>query len=192
MTCPAVSLVMRVCYGVLIREGFRVSEFLGLSWSDVDLERGLVVLDTNKTDEPRSWVLDPGVVEALRRWKAHFAWRPVPNAPILRTREDGRVDRFDLADGLRRALVMAGFKRPQIFERTETRLPLRAHDLRASFVTVNLALGKNEAWITDRTGHRSSQMIYRYKRQARAHAELNLGGFTPLHEAIPEVAATSK
>jgi hypothetical protein len=31
-------------------------------------------------------------------------------------------------------------------------------------------------------------MIYRHKRQARTHAELNLGGFKPLHEAIPELA----
>ena len=58
-------------------------------------------------------------------------------------------------------------------------------------MTVNLALGKSEAWITDRTGHRSSQMIYRYKRQARTHAELSLGGFKPLHEAIPELAAAA-
>lgn len=66
-------------------------------------------------------------------------------------------------------------------------MQLRAHDLRASFVTVNLALGKSEAWITDRTGHKSSQMIYRYKRAARTHKELNLGSFDPLHEAIPEL-----
>jgi integrase len=65
---------------------------------------------------------------------------------------------------------------------------MSAHDLRASFVTVNLALGRSEAWITDRTGHRYSQMIYRYKRQARTHADLNLGGFKPLHEALPELA----
>jgi hypothetical protein len=30
-------------------------------------------------------------------------------------------------------------------------------------------------------------MIYTYKRAARTLAELNLGGFTPLHEAIPEL-----
>jgi hypothetical protein len=57
-------------------------------------------------------------------------------------------------------------------------------------VTVNLALGKSEAWVTDRTGHRSSQMIYRYKRQARTRGELSLGGLRPLHEAIPELAAS--
>jgi hypothetical protein len=30
-------------------------------------------------------------------------------------------------------------------------------------------------------------MIYEYKRGARSHADLNLGVFAPLHEAIPEL-----
>lgn len=98
------------------------------------------------------------------------------------------VDRFGVAGRLRDYLREAGVTRVQLFESNDKRVPLRAHDLRASFVTVNLALGKTEAWITDRTGHRSSQMIYRYKRAARTHAELNLGGFLPLQEAIPELA----
>jgi hypothetical protein len=38
-----------------------------------------------------------------------------------------------------------------------------------------------------RTGHRSSQMIYAYKRSARTHAELSLDGFTPIWDAIPEL-----
>ena len=188
MACTAVPLLMRLCFGMLIREGFRVSELLGLTWSSVDLDRGLVILEENKTDDPRSWVLDAGVTEALRRWKTRFAWRPSPTTPILRAQDGGRADRYDLARDLRAALRQTGVSRSPLFEQTDTRLALRAHDLRASFVTVNLALGKGEAWITDRTGHRSSQMIYRYKRQARTHAELNLGGFKPLHEAIPELA----
>jgi integrase len=84
-------------------------------------------------------------------------------------------------------LRLAGVTRAQLFETDDSSNALRAHDLRASFITVNLALGKNEAWITDRTGHRSSQMIYAYKRAARTPAELNLGGFTPLCDAIPEL-----
>ena len=52
---------------------------------------------------------------------------------------------------------------------------------------MHLALGKTEAWITDRTGHRSSQMIYTYKRAARTVADLKLGVFDALHAAIPEL-----
>lgn len=66
-------------------------------------------------------------------------------------------------------------------------MALRAHDLRGGFVTVALANGKTEAWVTDRTGHTTSAMIYTYKRAARTHRELKLGTFAPLHEAIPEL-----
>jgi hypothetical protein len=38
------------------------------------------------------------------------------------------------------------------------------------------------------SGHKSNQMIHRYKRAARTHAELNLGPLQPLHDAIPELA----
>ncbi|WP_437656732.1 tyrosine-type recombinase/integrase [Sorangium sp. So ce1182] len=188
LACRTIPLVKRLFYGLLAREGFRVSELLSLEWSDLDLERGAVHLDQNKTDEPRTWALDPGDVEALRRWKKHFAGSRSPSKPVLVDRSGGTVNRFGAAEDLRAYLKEAGVHRPQLFEASGTRIPLRAHDLRATFVTVNLAAGKTEAWITDRTGHKSSQMIYRYKRQARTHAELNLGTLKPLHEAIPELA----
>ena len=57
----------------------------------------------------------------------------------------------------------------------------------ATFVTIALAHGRTEAWVTDRTGHRSSSMLYRYRRPARTHAEAKMGELQPLHEAIPEL-----
>jgi hypothetical protein len=77
-------------------------------------------------------------------------------------------------------LKLAGVTRPQLFEHNQTRIALRAHDLRAGFVTVSLANGKTERWVTDRTGHRSSQMLSLYRKQARSHAELNLEPYAPL------------
>jgi integrase len=64
---------------------------------------------------------------------------------------------------------------------------VRAYDLRATFVTLSLANGRSEAWVSARTGHRSSQMIHRYRRTALSVAELNLGELLPLNEAIPEL-----
>ena len=77
--------------------------------------------------------------------------------------------------------------RTALFEKSDTRLPIRAHDLRGTFVTVALANGKTEAWVADRTGHRSSQMINTYRRTARTYAELGLGELEPMVEAIPEL-----
>ncbi|MFO0572260.1 MAG: tyrosine-type recombinase/integrase, partial [Polyangiaceae bacterium] len=187
MACVEVPLQERLFYGLLAREGMRVSELLGLTWANVDLARGVLTLDENKTDEPRAWAMDPGVVEALKRWQSRFVPKASPSVPVLADAKRRKIDPVGAAPRLRLFLRQAGVTRAQVFEASDLRLALRAHDLRATFVTVNLAVGKTEAWITDRTGHRSSQMIYRYKRAARTHAELELGGLEPLHQAIPEL-----
>ncbi|WP_437579608.1 hypothetical protein [Sorangium sp. So ce887] len=61
------------------------------------------------------------------------------------------------------------------------------HDTRATFITIKLTNGRTETWISDRTGHKSSRQIHHYKRAARKVAELGLGDFAPLDEAIPEL-----
>src|SRR5690606_20971610 len=122
--------------------------------------------------------LAPGVAAALEKWRG--------NAP-----DDAPVfvvdDRVNLVRMFRRDLARAGVRRPELTETTENRRPIRVHDLRATFVTLALAAGRSEAWVSDRTGHRSSVMIHRYHRQARTAAELGLGELAPLNTAIPEL-----
>lgn len=181
LACPAVPLEHRLLWGFLAREGMRVSEVEQLTWSAVDLERGALTLDENKTKQPRAWALDPGVVRALAKWKA---MRP-PS-------DDGEavfhVHMKQLAAQFRKHLKVAGVDRSTLFERTASRQPIRAHDLRATMITVSLANGRTETWVQDRTGHTSSVMINRYRRAARSLAELNLGPLLPLDEVIPELA----
>jgi hypothetical protein len=42
--------------------------------------------------------------------------------------------------------------------------------------------------VQDRTGHKSSDMVNRYRRSARSAQELELGTLHPLDQAIPELA----
>ncbi len=93
-----------------------------------------------------------------------------------------------LADLLRRDLRRVGVNRPQLFERSDVRQPLRAHDLRATFVTISLATRKDETWIGDRTGHDTHSMIAAYTRKSRTW---NLGELGPLDELIPELRTAS-
>ncbi len=90
---------------------------------------------------------------------------------------------------LREHLTTIGLdkERPELFTSTAERRRIRVHDLRGTFVTINLANGKSESWISDRTGHRSSVMLARYKRTARTFAELHVGTLTPLDEALPDL-----
>jgi integrase len=177
MACTSVPLARRVVYGFLASEGMRLGEAAELRWTDVDLERGAIRLDKNKTDDARAWALDPGVTRGLA------AWRKLSQGEFV---FGAITDHFA---GLFRAdLQEANVARSELFERSATRVPIRVHDLRATFVTVALASGRTEAWVADRTGHKSSQMIAKYRRGARTVAELGLGVLAPLADSIPEFA----
>lgn len=186
LSCTAVPLGLRVVYAFLSREGMRKSGALGLTWADIDLKKGVVTLDDNKTDDPRAWALGSDVAEALRRWHK-LSGKPKGPAPVFKL-PVGDLRSDDLRDNLKRA----GVRRPQLFESNDKRMPIRVHDLRGTFVTLALAAGRSEAWVTDRTGHRSSQMVFRYKRVSRTASELGLGWLKPMHIAIPELAKCSR
>jgi len=208
-----VPLFSRVLYGFLAREGMRISEATGLDWSNLDLKRGAVTLDRNKTDDPRAWALDPSVARALKRYKERYRADAEPSDPVFCDADGHRIENGTTAEAdiFREHLRMAGVTRPELFPvegqrlragcrrrkdftpgekapaADNVRLPIRLHDLRATFVTVSLATGKSERWVKDRTGHRSSQMVDRYARAARTVAEVGCSGFTPMDLAIPEL-----
>jgi integrase len=189
MACQAVPLEFRLLWGFLCREGMRQSEALSLTFADVDLSRGAVRLDRNKTDDPRAWALSPGVAKSLATYKAKF--RPDAKAGdlVFVDVNGAAFDPLELAGTLRTHLEAIGLReeRPQLFTSTQERMMIRVHDLRGTFVTVALANGRSESWISDRTGHRSSQMIAKYKRPSRTFEELHLGDLLPLDQAIPEL-----
>lgn len=176
----------------------RRGNLVNLEWSDLLLdingEDGFLTFDTTKSGRDAKWVLDPGTAEALRRWRRIcpstryvFPELAVPTKRKLK-RRDRPMYVEHLGPEMRRWLKEAGVDREKLFQKTENRIPLRGHDLRATFVTIALANGKSEAWVTQRTGHTTSAMLARYKRDADSIAELKLGWFEPLHEAIPELA----
>lgn len=176
MACTKITIERRVFYGVLAREGLRAGEALRLCWKDLDLKRGTVRLDTNKTADPRVWALSEGVAGALKRFRPENA---EPEDLVFNVLNAGR-----LAEAFRTDLEAAKIDRAELYERTKARQPIRLHDLRATFVTLALAAGKSEAWVSDRTGHRSSVMIANYRRAARTAAELELGELAQLDKAI--------
>lgn len=186
--CTGVPLGRRVYWGFVAREGGRKGETALLQVRDFDLVRGIVRVDDNKTDDPRSWVLTPGVPEALRAWVRIARLKPTDRMFRDEVRKDF-VNEDHAAELLRADLERAGVKatRPEIFERSVNRRPMRMHDLRGTFVTLSLAAGQSETWVADRTGHKSSTMINRYRRRAREAGELHLGVLDRLDLAIPEL-----
>lgn len=182
LACERVPLARRVLYGFLAREGCRCDEALSLAWTDLDLVRGVVRLDENKTNDPRAWALSPGVTAALERWRKRST-----TDLVFAVDNEAR-----LAEVFRADLATAEVNRPELFERTKARQPIRAHDLRATFVTLALAAGRSETWVMDRTGHRSSVMVNTYRRAARTAAELGLGELAALDAAVTWAEAPSE
>lgn len=182
MACAKVPLCDRLFFGFLAREGMRAGEAIRLQWRDLDLERGIVSLDKNKTDDARPWALSAGVVAALR--DLHNDTQPQPKDLVFVDADGCPYDVTKIADRLRTHLWTAGVRRDELHNDGANRRKLRAHDLRGTFVTLALAAGRTETWVADRTGHRSSQMINRYRRSARSAKELGLGFLVPLNQAV--------
>lgn len=187
--CVDIPIAWRLLYGFLHREGMRRSEALSLQWHDVDLVRGALALDKNKTDDPRAWALRPDVVEALCAW-----WKlrggPGPDEYVFVDDAGHALTDDHTADRYRAHLETAGIARRQLFERSSARRRITFHDTRATFVTIALANGKTEAWVKARTGHRSSDQIATYQRAAQMVTELDLGDLLPLVEIVPELAGS--
>ena len=186
-----VPLLRRMAYAFLCREGMRTDELSRLTWKDVNLDLGRVYLDQNKTDDPRDWELSAGTRAALQIWKDHYCSEATPADRIFVDENNVPLDVDHLARRLRDDLKRAAIDRPQLFERSEHRRPIRAHDLRATFITVSMAVGRTEAWISERTGHRSSGQINRYRRRANSWGAQKFGDFIRMDEAIPELGSAA-
>jgi len=191
LACKDVPLVNRVLYGLLAREGTRgPSEALAIPVHRIDFAHGTYGLGDNKTDDPRGWVLGADVAQALQIWVEHFHPKPEPESLLFLdpATSEPPEDNGHLAKKFREHLRLAGVLRPELFEKSEIRRPIRAHDLRATFITLALAQGKSEQWVMDRSGHTTSAMLQRYRRAARTVAEAKMTTLAPLHLAISEFA----
>ncbi len=188
--CTDVAFRFRLLLGFLHREGTRTSEATTMRWHQVDLEHGTVRLDDSKTGDARAWMLGADVGRALAAWR-----RMSPAAEpddLVFVDDDGEAWPSKLAREYRAALIAAGIDRPELFANSATRKNVRAHDTRATFITLALATGRSEAWVADRTGHESSNQINTYRRVARTAAELGLEWLDPLDEALPELRGGQK
>ncbi|MBX3125553.1 MAG: site-specific integrase [Polyangiaceae bacterium] len=194
MRLTSLPLVWRVFFGFCAREGLRRHNAVTVEWAALDLDLDTITLDVTKNGRGGFWKLDPGTAEALRRWRRlcpsdRYVF-PAEALPRHRKRLGGTpLSVGKAAEKLREALVKAGQDRAQLFARSDHRIRLRAHDLRATFVTLALALGQTEDWVMQRTGHLSSATLGIYKRNAKTAKEINLGWLHPMHEVIPELAA---
>ena len=181
LACAEVDEAFRLFIGVLDREGMRISELVDSEWWQWNLEEGTFTVTRSKTGDPRMWALRPDTAHAMRLW--HDRYGKTLARPFVGVAHD-QASKDTLAARLREALKTAGVTRKELHESTEHTGALRAHDMRATFVTISLAEGRQETWIRDHTAHKTTSMIDRYRRAARQFAELKVGPLGDLVAAL--------
>lgn len=178
----AIPEVFRLFCGVLDREGMRLSMLLDCEWHQWG--PGTFLATKTKTNDPHLWAVRPDTAAAMLAWKERQKRAgkgdEKPFAGVLELVND----RTKIAEYYRASLRAAGVTREELHTSTEFTGMLRAHDMRATFVTISLTEGKSETWIRDRTSHKSTAMIDRYRRLARTYTELSLGSLGDLVRAL--------
>lgn len=132
--------------------GARKMEILGLSWRDVDLERGIITLHETKNGDRR---ILPLVGHALALLKEHAKVRHL-NTDFVFPGKDLQKP-IDLRTPFENAL-----KRSEIEN-------FRFHDLRHSAASYLAMNGASLAEIAEVLGHKTLQMVKRYAHLSEAH-----------------------
>lgn len=176
MRCTILAWERRLLWGFLVRTGCRVSEALRLTWSDIDLEAGTIVIRRTKTKKMRRWRLEEDVRRALSAYQKRTG--SGGNERLWPWRRAG------IALKLREDLQRCKLVRRELHESTEESRNLTVHDLRGSAVTIWLATNKPIPWIKRRSGHAQTKMIDVYQRAVDYALEHQLGEYGPLDELL--------
>ncbi|PKW25414.1 tyrosine-type recombinase/integrase [Phycicoccus duodecadis] len=134
--------------------GLRRSELVGLRWSDIDTERGVLTVRTSKTDAGRRVVdLDDRSTGALMAWRLaqeaeRAAWGPA-------WVETGHVFTYENGEPLKLQYATRLFDKLRV----AAGLPLMTlHGLRHMSASLMIASGANLAVVSKRLGHSSVQV----------------------------------
>lgn len=151
----------RVLYGFAVREGVRVSHMFRLKWGNVDFENGQITVGKGKNNpDARTWDLNAGVAKVLYQFRGQAKARD-----FIFPRLDAD-EIIELAEGLRSDLKLAGCDRRDLFASGDGQEPIRFQDLRATFVSLHLAMGWSEVDVMLRTQHTSTTVLHhRYARR---------------------------
>lgn len=143
--------------------GARKMELMGLRWRQVDLVRGLIILDETKNDERRALPLTGHALELMqarakvRRLDCDLVF-PSPYDLARREKDPARPVRpVDLRPPFEAALKAAGVE------------DFRWHDLRHSAASYLAMSGASLAEIAEVLGHKTLAMVKRYSHLSDAH-----------------------
>lgn len=157
MACKTVPLWRRFLYGFALMEGCRVGDLFRLRYCHINFDDATLTMPPGKNNqEARTWDLNLGVCEALKRFRGDasldsFIFPRLTESELL-----------ELAGQLRDDLKLAGVTRTDLFGEIDGQAALRFQDLRASFVTIHLALGWTYQDVMIRTRHTGAKVLEKH------------------------------
>ncbi len=196
VSCQEVPLRWRRLFTLATYLLLRAAEIEALGWDDVDLARGVVHVHRSLRRYTREE--KPTKTGDTRRFSIE-----APVLPLLATlhRErggKGRVvdaikmpNKFELSNGLRLYLAVAGVERAELFANDATRKWITFHDLRATGITWMAVRGDDPLKIKQRAGHSSLTTTERYIREAETIRDGFGGVFPRLPDALLGDAAAA-
>lgn len=132
--------------------GMRQGEILGLTWSQVDLERGWILLEKTKNQDRRGIPLVGPALEAIK------------------SRSERRTDDESLLFPPLRGEGLASIRKAWNTTLVKAEIPnFKFHDLRHSAASTLLMSGASLGEIADVLGHRTLAMVKRYSHIADEH-----------------------
>lgn len=180
VSCADVPVERRRLYAFALYTAMRQAEIRALEWTDIDLPHRVIAvtksedvvrgrgIKSTKSGKVREVTIEPSLAPLLDAMKKEGgAGKVFPSMP----RANGDSG---LANLLRTDLTTAKVERAALFAGSETTMPLRFHDLRASGITWRLARGDNPMVVRQETGHADAEVQQLYVRRLREVAGANL------------------
>jgi integrase len=168
----------RLFYGFKGRTGLRLSEAMKLRVRHFDFRTGEMRVEkaiTTTNKRGRKFVVRDDVWQALDI----LFGKADPDTPLFQPL-GGR----NPWEQFHRDLRASGCTRHALYEDTDTRQPIRVHDLRATFITLALLEGRDLGWIMLRTGHSTLENLRAYEREATHAKDMGLSQLGPLDELL--------
>lgn len=137
---------------IALSTGMRRGEILGLKWNDVDLKRGILVIQDSKNGERRSVAL---VERAFSLFNSYSKVRRI-DTDLVFSGKNG-LEPIDIRSSWEASLVEAGIKN------------FRFHDLRHSAASYLAMNGATLAEIAEILGHKTLSMVKRYAHLCESH-----------------------
>ena len=139
---------------IALTTGARRSEILNLRWRNVDLRKGIAVIEDSKNNERRSMTLVPQVLEELSKLRKI---RHIDDDLIFLHPKSGKPSYFFFEQSWREARQKARIK------------DFRFHDLRHSCASYLAMNGATTAEIAAVLGHKTLAMVKRYSHLSDEH-----------------------